>query len=250
MNRIKDELTFPSPMDVCNVTNLYKNKGSEQHFDSYHGIFRTPVLRNILDKLIYEDEYEEIDDNLTYCNVGARKRRNVRDNLFVINAIMNASKQDPKQALDVNVYDVKKCYDLLWLEETINDHKILREIIGAQCKVPVEMLYLETGAIPIKSVMAVKRIIYLHNIVSRDNSELLYRVYFAMKNEPIKGDWINIVRKDMEEIDIKFSDDEISMMSKTDFKSIVKKKMRKHVLDELNTMKEGNAKVRDIDSPW
>ena len=121
MNRIKDELTFPSPMGVCNVTHLYKNKGSKQHFDSYRGIFRTPVLRNILDKLIYEDEYEEIDDNLTYCNVGARKRRNVRDNLFVINAIMNASKQDPKQALDVNVYDVKKCYDSLWLEETIND---------------------------------------------------------------------------------------------------------------------------------
>ena len=121
MNRIKDELTFPSPMGVCNVTNLYKNKGSKQHFDSYRGIFRTPVLRNILDKLIYEDEYEEIDDNLTYCNVGARKRRNVRDNLFVINAMMNASKQDPKQALDVNVYDVKKCYDSLWLEETIND---------------------------------------------------------------------------------------------------------------------------------
>ena len=94
--------------------------------------------------------------------------------------------------------------------------------------------------------MAVKRIIYLHNIVSRDNSELLYRVYSAMKNEPIKGDWINIVRKDMEEMDIKFSDDEISMMSKTDFKSIVKKKMRKHVLDELNTMKEGHSKVRDI----
>ena len=36
------------------------------------------------------------------------------------------------------------------------------------------------------------------------------------------------------------------MMSKTDFKSIVKKKMRKHVLDELNTMKEGHSKVRDI----
>ena len=112
-------------------------------------------------------------------------------------------------------------------ELNIIDHKILREIIGAQCKVPVEMLYLETGAIPIKSVMAVKRIICLHNIVRRDKSELLYRVYSAMKNEPIKGDWINIVRKDMEEMDIKFSDDEISMMSKTDFKSIVKKKNEK-----------------------
>ena len=50
MNRIKDELHFPVPMNICNVTNLYKNKGLKKHFNSYRGIFRTPVLRNILDK--------------------------------------------------------------------------------------------------------------------------------------------------------------------------------------------------------
>ena len=55
-------------------------------------------------------------------------------------------------------------------------------------------------------ILAVRRNIYLHNIVSRHNSELLFRVYSAMKNAPLKGDWINIVRKDMEEMDIKFSE--------------------------------------------
>ena len=121
MNRIKDELHFPIPMNICNVTNLYKNKGLKKHFDSYRGIFRTPVLRNILDKLMYDDEYENIDDNLTNCNVGSRKRRNIRDNLFVINAITNASKKNPKEAIDINVYDVIKCFDSLWLAECIND---------------------------------------------------------------------------------------------------------------------------------
>ena len=120
MNRIKDELLFPVPMNVCNVTNLFKNKGSKQHFDSYRGIFRTPVLRNILDKLIYNDEYEALDENLTNCNVGSRKRRNIRDNLFVINAITNSSKQN-KEATDINIYDVFKCFDSLWLSECVND---------------------------------------------------------------------------------------------------------------------------------
>ena len=73
MNRIKNELIHPQPITVCNVTNLYKNKGLKQKYDSYRGIFRTPVLRNILDKLIYQDEYETIDQNLTNCNVGSRK---------------------------------------------------------------------------------------------------------------------------------------------------------------------------------
>ena len=32
MNRIKGELLFPVPMNVCNLTNLFKNKGSTNHF--------------------------------------------------------------------------------------------------------------------------------------------------------------------------------------------------------------------------
>ena len=45
----------------------------------------------------------------------------MRDNLFVIDAKMNATKQNSEEALDVSVYDVKKCFDSLWLKETIND---------------------------------------------------------------------------------------------------------------------------------
>ena len=38
-----------------------KIKEKKQDFDSYRGVFRTPVLQNILDKLIYNEEYENID---------------------------------------------------------------------------------------------------------------------------------------------------------------------------------------------
>ena len=74
-----------------------------------------------MDKLIYNEEYENIDDNLTNCNVGSRKQQNIRDNLFVINAIANASKHNPKESTDINVYDVVKCFDSLWLDECMND---------------------------------------------------------------------------------------------------------------------------------
>ena len=39
MNRIKSELIFPTPLNVANVTNLYKNRGEKNIFDSYRGIF-------------------------------------------------------------------------------------------------------------------------------------------------------------------------------------------------------------------
>jgi hypothetical protein len=79
------------------------------------------VLRNILERLIYNDEYATIDANLTDCNVGARKKQNVRDNLFVLNAIMNDAVNGSKEAIDISIYDVEKCFDALWLDECIND---------------------------------------------------------------------------------------------------------------------------------
>ena len=87
MNQIKQQQKIPSSLKYCNITSIYKNKGSKKDFENYRGIFRVVTLRNILDKLIYNDEYPTIDANLTDSNVGARQKRNIRDNIFVINAI-------------------------------------------------------------------------------------------------------------------------------------------------------------------
>ena len=122
MNKIKDNpKDYPEAMNLCNVTSIYKNKGDRNKFDSHRGVFRTTFLRNLLDRLIYNDKYKNVDENLTDCNVGSRRRRNIRDNLFVMNALMNASQKGHNQPCDINVYDVRKCFDFLWLMECIND---------------------------------------------------------------------------------------------------------------------------------
>ena len=73
--------------------------------------------KNILDKLINIEEYANIENNLTNCKVGLRRGRNV----WVINAIMNQSKSDPKEAVDISVYDVYKCFNTLWSNKCINE---------------------------------------------------------------------------------------------------------------------------------
>ena len=90
MNRIKSDQVYPKSLQLCNITSLYKKKGPINEFESYRGIFRVQALRNILERLIYNDEYSTIDKNLTDCNVGARKHRTIRDNLFVVNGVINA----------------------------------------------------------------------------------------------------------------------------------------------------------------
>ena len=120
-NNMKDQQVFPQALAMCNISSLCKNKGSRKDFGNYRGIFRVTVIRSILDKLIYNDEYQTIDANLTDSNVGARRNRNIRDNIFVINAISNNTVKRNLKDRDVQIVDVEKCFDKLWSSECYND---------------------------------------------------------------------------------------------------------------------------------
>ena len=121
MNKIKEEQVYPEALEQYNISSIYKNKGKRNDFNSYRGIFRVPILRSILDRLIYNDEYDKIDEGLTDSNVGARKNRNIRDNIFVLNAVTNTIVNGNEEDIDAQVFDVEKCFDSLWVQECIND---------------------------------------------------------------------------------------------------------------------------------
>ena len=89
--------------------------------DNQRGLFNLVTIRSIIDKLIYIDEYKTVDDNLTDCNVGARKERNIRDNLFVVYGVINSVIQKYAKPVDIELFDISKCFDSLWLKECLND---------------------------------------------------------------------------------------------------------------------------------
>ena len=89
MNLMKERQEYPENLEKCNITPLHK-KASKKDYKNYRGVFRVQVLRSILDRLLYNDSYYTIDSNLTDGNVGARKQRGVRDNIFVMSAIINS----------------------------------------------------------------------------------------------------------------------------------------------------------------
>ena len=121
MNRIKFQQLFPEVLEYCDISSIWKRKNSRKDFENYRGIFRVTIFRSILDRLIYNDEYATIDSNLSDSNVGARKGRNIRDNIFVLNAVMNSIKKGKEDPVDIQVFDIEKCFDALWLQECIND---------------------------------------------------------------------------------------------------------------------------------
>ena len=64
-------------------------------------------------------------------------------------------------------------------------------------------------------------------MLSKDESELIKRVYLAQKNNPIKNDWINLLKNDFELIGENLDDSTIKLIKKNKYKIFIKEKIRK-----------------------
>ena len=120
------------------------------------------MFRTIIDRLIYNDEYDGIDTELTDSNVGARKKRNLRDNIFVLNAVTNSVINGNEAPIDVQIFDVEKCFDSLWLEEYVND---LYDIGFQNEKLAILHLENQIADIAIKSSNGITNRASIQNIV-------------------------------------------------------------------------------------
>jgi hypothetical protein len=62
-----------------------------------------------------------VDENMSNSNIGARKNRNIRDHLFVVYGVINSVLYGESDPIDIQIYDVEKCFDALWLEDCMLD---------------------------------------------------------------------------------------------------------------------------------
>ena len=72
-------------------------------------------------KLIYNDKYKIIDESMSDSNVGARKKKNIRNHIFIINGIIQEALCKKNEPVDLVIVDYRQCFDSLWLEECCND---------------------------------------------------------------------------------------------------------------------------------
>ena len=69
------------------------------------------------------------------------------------------------------------------------DEALLRGLTIGHAKVPIPALYLETGMMPIRFILACRRVLYLQTILQRAPEELIRKVYEAQKEDPTAGDF-------------------------------------------------------------
>ena len=79
---------------------------------------------------------------------------------------------------------------------------------------------------------------YLHYLLNLHKEDLLYRVFKAQKDDPIKNDWCQTVDEDLIEIGIKMNHEEIKQMKKEAFKTLLKTKCKEAALEFLLNEKE------------
>ena len=80
-NKIKDTGTIPAFIRVANIHSIYKGKGEVTELESDRGIFIVSIFRYILMRLIYKEKYSVIDKSMSDSNIGARKKKNIRNHI-------------------------------------------------------------------------------------------------------------------------------------------------------------------------
>ena len=108
-------------MMLSNITSIHKNKGSRLSLENDRGIFIQTVLKEVLDKLFYAGNIDPIDQAMSDSNNGAWKQRNIRDHLFILYAVINSVIKGGEECIDIQVYDIQKAFDSLWIDDTFND---------------------------------------------------------------------------------------------------------------------------------
>ena len=119
-NQMKDELCIPDCLRTAHVTILHKKK-CKLDLNNWIGIFVCSVLRTILMKLVYGRTYVKVDQSMTDSQIGARKKKSVRNHLFVVNSIisdvMSSVHKDP---IDLSIMDFKQMFDSEELTTCLN----------------------------------------------------------------------------------------------------------------------------------
>ena len=113
------------------------------------------------------------------------------------------------------------------------DENFLRIFLEVGRGCPKEMLYLETGTIPMRFIIFKRRIMCLHYSLNESENSLVNKFLKTQMEKPSTNDWINFIMKDLDLLEISLSYYEIRVLSTAQFKNLVDKSTVKKALDTV-----------------
>ena len=133
------------------------------------------------------------------------------------------------------------------IEEFKNlDRLFFRRLLEVPATTPSEAYYLEFGILPPSVIIKARRINYLHNILKRDKTSMLFSFFITQWQDPSRGDWTEQVKQDLEDLQIPCSFEYLQSKSKDGFKRIVKTKAKEYALKTLKRRQEMHRKMKSV----
>ena len=150
---------------------------------------------------------------------------------FVIATILRDTILLSSMLLNIEVAFGLTASDMKKLEMT--DRILLRRVLSTGRSTPVCSIFLELGLIPPSFIIKARKIMYLHYLLTLDQSQLLYKIFDAQRRSPVKNDWYIRVKSDLEEFGLIMDDDEIKIIKKATFKEQVKQACKQSAFNYL-----------------
>ena len=110
------------------------------------------------------------------------------------------------------------------------DEALLKGLVLGNSKFTVQALYMETAQLPLRFILACRRILFLQTTLYRGPEELKRKVYEAQKMDPTNADFWVLVEDDCTLIKLQITEEEMKSITKYELKVEVKKREQKKQL--------------------
>ena len=103
---------------------------------------------------------------------------------------------------------------------------------------------MELGLMPIRYVIMKRRIMYLNHLLTSGINKLPAKILQEQMKKPLKGDWFNLCKDDMKELNVTL--EMIGSMSKTKLKKFLLQSIPKAAFDYLQKKRSKQSKGSEI----
>ena len=127
-------------------------------------------------------------------------------------------------------YDLKEA-ELRQIERI--EESYLRQVLKTSKGCPIVQMYLAVGQIPARFEIQKMRLLYLKYILHQDSDSLLSKFFFLQLELPTRGDWASTCVKDLNELKIEKSFEEIRKMTENEYRKLLKQKVSENAFNYL-----------------
>ena len=111
---------------------------------------------------------------------------------------------------------------------------------------PKEVIFLELGLLPLREVIKQRRMNFLYYLIHQKSDSMIKRIFEKQSRNRTPKDWITTVLKDIEELELNVTFEEIKQMSKQGWKNMVKASIKDKTFQTLEAVKQNHSKVRKL----